>query len=55
MSNKKEVKKKACSICKAPLEKQPNGKWGHGAYPIARGRCCTKCSINEVLPCRLGL
>ena len=50
-----------CVICKGKLDKlcKPDGTvyWdeGHNPYPIKeKGRCCTKCNNDKVIPARFG-
>ena len=44
-----------CSICTSKIDVQANGyKGGHNAFPLANGRCCTKCNDTEVVPMRMA-
>lgn len=37
-----------CSICGNPYK-----DWGHNAWPINDGRCCTGCNDDVVIPARI--
>jgi hypothetical protein len=46
-----------CSICKQPIETEPETGWagGHNAQPINNGRCCRKCNDSVVVPERIAI
>lgn len=38
-----------CSICGEKI----NG-YGHNAYPVVEGTCCSKCNMVYVIPARIN-
>lgn len=44
-------KKLRCCLCRAVIENPTLDS--NNAEPLARGRCCSKCNINKVVPARL--
>jgi hypothetical protein len=45
-----------CDICTSEIDIQASGwKEGHNAFPISKGRCCTRCNDTEVIPMRIAI
>jgi hypothetical protein len=50
-----------CCICHGPidLQRDSDGKvfweWGHNAWPVRSGRCCSSCNSTVVIAERLVL
>lgn len=45
-----------CDICTSEIDVQASGwKEGHNAFPISKGRCCTRCNDTEVIPMRIAI
>ena len=54
MEAREEDVKYQCVFCKVRLSFDRKGEPGRSAYPVATGRCCRACYVNEVIAHHMG-